>query len=235
MNAELIGLISVLIITIGNSVHAGVKSYFDNRYKKNNENELSKRDIILTASLRDLEKITIGVRDEVKGLVMETDFEKVLRNSIRAKASQIVSLNFSLPEPSKNIVIHTARQIEDFAFLFYYSPYRNNSAEMEKYLYSDIQEKRVSAHSFMDNCCNKVKTYKKKTYRLSTFLIELNIFKHIELLILRLVENGLSKEDTIDLFVKFTDKYSEELIKAMIIFDTLEDAINIPKSKTLLD
>ena len=222
MNTEVIGLILVMVTTIGGWGSTILKAHFD---KKTSLKELSKRDKILADSLRGLESTVIDLGMDLKNLTKETDFEKVLRNSIRAKASQIVSLNYSIPDSFKNIVIHTARQIEDFAFLFYYSPYRQSPIEMEKYLYTDIQEKRVSSHSFMNSCCNKVKRYKKKTYRLNTFLIELNIFKHIELLILRLVENGLSKDDTVLLFTKFTDKYSEELIKAMIIFDTLEDAI----------
>ena len=222
MSTELIGLMSVMVVTLGGWGSTMIKGHLD---KKTSLKELTKRDKILADSLRGLESTVVDLAMDMKNLVKETDFEKVLRNSIRAKASQIVSLNFNIPDNSKNIVIHTARQIEDFAFLFYYSPYRNNPAEMEKYLHSDIQEKRASSYSFIDNCCVEVKTYKKKTYRLSTFLIELNIFKHLELLILRLIENGLSKDDTIELFVKFTEKYSEEIIKAMMIFDTLEDAI----------
>ncbi len=241
ISAELASIIVVLIIAAGNSVHSFVKSYADNKYKKKNEKELSNRDIILTDSLRDLETIVIGVeqevkesRQEVKELRQETDFERVLRNSITSKGAQIVNLNYGLNDNAKNIVTFVTRQIESLAFLFYYSPYRNNHDEMEIYLRTDVNEKRAKACTFIDSVYKPIKVYGNKKYKLSTFLDDFDTLKGIddkylscntimELLLIDLSKNGYNKEKTIKEFTKFLTKYLKSLIKTINIFNDLKD------------
>ncbi len=240
MNAELYGLMGILVITVGNSAHSIVKNWSDNRYKVNNEKKLSNRDVILTDSLRDVETIVIGTKDEVKELRQEvkelrqeTDFERVLRNSISSSGSQIANLNYGLNSNAKNIVTFVTRQIEDFAFLFYYSPYRGEPDEMEDYLQTDVKEKKAKACIFIDSVYKPIKVFKNKKYKLSTFLEDIDTLKGVdkylscntimELLIMDLKENGLNKAKTIEKFTKFINEYLKSLIKTINHFDNLED------------
>ncbi len=241
MNAELYGLIGILVITVGNSVHSIVKNWSDNKYKVKSEKKLSNRDVILTDSLRDLETIVIDTkrevkesRQEVKELRQETDFERVLRNSITSKGAQIVNLNYNLNDNAKNIVTFITRQIESLAFLFYYSPYRNNHDEMGSYLRTDVNEKRAKACTFIDSVYKPIKVYGNKKYKLSTFLDDFDTLKGIddkylscntimELLLIDLAKNGYNKEKTIKEFTKFLTKYLKSLIKTINIFNDLED------------
>jgi hypothetical protein len=105
---------------------------------------------------------------------------------------------------------------------------------MENYLRVDIDGKKAEACTFIDNTYKGIKYYKTKQYRLSSFIDDLDTLKGIddkylscntlmELLIIELVKNGLSKEDTIKTFTKFLTKYLGSLIKTMIIYDKLDD------------
>lgn len=240
MSAELIGLISVIIITIGNSVHTGVKSYFDNKYKKNNEEKLSSRDVILTGSLRDLEKVVISTNNDVgnvttviKELKEENDFEHSLSSSIMAIGCQITSSNYALNYDAQNIATFITKQINELAFIFYYAPYRNSPDEMEGYLRKYIEKQKASTKIFIDSTYKGIKVFKGKKYKLSTFLNDMDTLKGIdkyiscnslmELLLLDLKKNGYSRDKTISEFTKFVSKYLESLIKTILKFDNLDD------------
>ena len=110
-----------------------------------------------------------------------------------------------------------------FAFLFYYSPYRNKPDEQEQYLHAYLDEKRMHVKTFVNNSSNKIKVYKNHKITLSDFLRQMNIYRHVDLLALDLKRNGLSKDDVIEKFTKFTKTLLDEIIKAFIIFKNQDD------------
>lgn len=204
------------------------------RKTKSQNNALATNVKILTNSMRGLETTVFEVKAGLKEMRQEADFERILKNSIISKGNQIVTSNFSISDDAKNIVTFSTRQIEDLAFLFYYSPYRNNPDEMENFLRNDVDEKKANTCAFIDNRYKVIKHYKGKKYKLSTFINDFDSLKGIddkylscnilmELLLLELKKNGLNKEDTIKVFTKFITKYLVSLIKTIIIFDSLEN------------
>lgn len=218
LNPELIGLFALTATTLGNFY----KSHQD---KKSGIRKLTERDKMLTEGLRGLENEVVKVGMAMKDLKDETDFERVLKNAVRSTANQITNHSYQ-DDNYKNILMYVAGQTEDFALLFYYSPYRNKPAEQEKYLQAYIDEKRMKIKTFVDSASCDIKVYNGHKYILSAFLKEMNIHRHTELLALDLKRNGLSKIDIVERFTDFTNTVLDETIKAFIIYKGL-DSYNI--------
>lgn len=223
MTTDLIGLISVMIVTLGGWGTTIIKNHYD---KKESLKELSNRDKILASSLRGMEVKLTDIDLKVDDIKNENEFERILTNAIKSKGSQVVNISYALSDACRNILMFMTGQINDFAFHFYYSPYRNNPVEQKKYLHSFLDERRAHVKTFINNSSTDIKVVKNKHVILSEFLAGLNIFRHVELLSLDLERNGLEKKDVIERFTEFTDKLLEETIKGFTIFDNLDDKPN---------
>lgn len=219
MNVELIGLISVGVATIGGWGTTIIKGHYD---KISSQKELSKRDSIITDSLRGVETEVIKMGMAIKELKDESEFDKTLRNAIKTNASLIASMNFTLDEKYTNILMYVAQHVKTLAFEFFYCPYRNNPKEMERYLSPLVSEKRAETRAFINHVCKDLRWYGKTKVNLSDFLSEVNVFKYVELLILELVRNGLDKPAVIRVFSEFMATFAEKLITSIQIYESLE-------------
>jgi hypothetical protein len=207
-----------LITVVGSIVGIAVKSHFEGR---KNRRELSARDKLLTNELRGLQNKVMKIGESIDNLKLDTDFRNGLKNSIRIEASRIVNLSYDLEPYFKNILMFWAVQIEDLSLKYYYSPYRNNHDELEKYLTVDIESRKSIVENYANNLVEYSKVYNGKKILFTSFLEKTDAYKKLDLFIMRLVQNGMSEDQVTEEFVKFIHRFFEHIIKAIVIWRTL--------------
>lgn len=230
-----IGLAVTLIVTIGGWGTLMIKGSIANRESKARAAAQLEREKLQAIKRIEDNKVILkslsNVEDQVAQVVIgqkelkdEADFEKVLENAIIISASQIVTLNHMLAPCYKQLLTFISNQTAELAQRFYYSPYRNDKKKMEQFLQNDISTKRAETRSFIHDNVYEIKIYKKEKYVLEDFLKEINVFKRVELLIMTLSRNGLKKPEVIKTFVEFIEDFSEDIIKAIMIWERLDES-----------
>lgn len=164
-------------------------------------------------------------------------FRKKIRNKIRFQANEMVSYETSLDDKYHHMLLNFAREIEDFALLFYYCDERGKNYAVRSYIEKDMAKIISNFESEMKHINTNPKLYitpngkESLTYYhkliegagIFSFTFDKNTLT--DKLVQRLVENGFKTTDEIiDLFVKYIYDTFFHIIKQSIYFEkTLKD------------
>lgn len=164
-------------------------------------------------------------RQDVYNIITETAMLKIIE-------SESIYSNDSLADALTSYF----SKLSDFALTFYYSSFRNNVKVTEKFLYrflrknldaefakliatikSNISEEKCQVIGNAKSPVNFIDLLSTKILKNPT------IFDLNELLLMRLVQNGIKEEDLKAVFVKYTDDFIETLKQSFINFNKLKD------------
>ena len=217
-------ILITLISVVGGLFGMYIKTRSDNRKNTTKISNLVKSQ--LQGMQNQVVKVGMSIED-VKGIVgdlkTDTDFRNILKNSVRSEAARIVDISIGLETEYKNILMYWSKQIEDLALKFYYSPYRNNAAEMRKYLDVDIESRMSMVKYYTDHILHEPKLFNSEKIFFSDFLSKCEAYNALTVLIIRLVANGIKRDEVATIFSEFVEKFFKDIIKATIIWKTLND------------
>ena len=91
------------------------------------------------------------------------------------------------------------------------------------FLKTDIDERTDQILSYIDDKCPELVIIGTKKYTLSKYIIEKKALNRIELLKMKLIDNGLDKQKVKTTFRTFTKKLSSDIIKLIISFNILSN------------
>lgn len=159
-------------------------------------------------------------------------FRKKIRNKIRFQANEMVTYETSLDPKYHSMLLNFAREIEDFALLFYYCDERGKNYAIRSYLEKDMSKIISNFETEMKHINDDPRLYispnkKEELVYYDKLILESGIYSrsfdkntYTDRLIQRLVENGFkSTEEVIDLFVKYTKDSFSQIIAKTIHFE----------------
>jgi len=191
-----------LVITVGTLLLHYMKTRSDVRFSRKRNDESI---VALTKKIDSVEKIVKEDRDDNK-------FRVRLESAISKKAFDVITSNTELELDPSAISILNMLQIKINKFAVYHStsPYRTKETSVENYIdieFGTIMEdiKQVYNGHFKEK-------YLDKSYY-DFILANTDITTFTKVMIQRLTENGLDKEQYINLFVKYIDNLLKEHTK----------------------
>jgi len=239
----------VLITNIFSIIMFFVKSEYDRRRTNDKTKErdavlvdkVERRDQILVEKVEGIAAIAgksalevTSVKEMLEVHIEENDFTIKFKNTLQNKSSLILAMYGNLAQGHKNILDYWADTIERFGMRFYYSDFRKAPRTTKE----EISRAKHNLEIFLNTCMDvrlnnlndlihdtfpKPKTTNKKKLYFSDFLAESQLHNKTQLLILALVENGLSQNEIILKFENYLAEFYQKYLDLMVIFSTLID------------
>lgn len=203
-----------LLATIGSLLTVGVTFYLGvANLRKQNKNIVDKIEGVSVA--------VVGVSWDVKDM----KFEREIINSLKGETSKIIGYSKSLEQIFKDSMSFICDHLTQIITNYYYSPARKSKSDIEQQLVCDINAFKRELFSYLSHILPNKKHYTystghKEQVNFSAFIKDSNIKDRLELLIVRLTENGYTA-DKQDIFIndmrnflnKFFDRYVELIMQ----------------------
>jgi len=202
--------------------------------REQDKKELSAQDKLVANRLKVIENNVFNIKDMIKEvktglgtLKDDNDFRNKLRNAIRIKSSTIINANFGTNDKFKNILLSWEKEIEDFALIWFYSELRGkkDKDKMYKFLKPYIDNRIHVLSHIINNSVKEVRVLPstdKKGILFSEFLDQYKVYNQIEVLIMVLSKNGMTKHDVLETFECFIDDFYRAILVAVTLWITLE-------------
>jgi len=198
--------------------------------KRDEANELKAKDReerrqkLVLDKLEDLEVNVTDMKIALTVHIEDTDFRTEFKDNIRNKSRQIIiNLGDFLAPEHKNILSNWSDTIEKFGLDFFYSSKRKERKKnIDTWLTQEMDINIRNFYNFVDFMYEEIRVYNKKKVLFSNFLDTIKLHNRTELLKMRLIQNGLSMEDIIDLFSAYIEDFYADFVKAIKIWYTLE-------------
>ncbi len=146
----------------------------------------------------------------IKEDVLRRDFRTKLETEISHVAFSIIQANTDLTPEIINILNQFQLKISNFAIKYIDSPYRNNKTIVDNYINIELE----TIINDIRHLSNDTFKNKKNDLIFYNYVVKYsNLNTHINVLIQRLKENGLTKDEYINLFKRFTKNAMLEIIK----------------------
>jgi hypothetical protein len=217
MNSELIlgfaGNVVILATVLS-------KIYFDGRARK--KETVSSTNLWKESFVR-LENKVVQIAMSLDEMKNNEQFSIQFKNTLANKSKLNLAFSY-VPEIYKDILVYWSEIIEKFGLRYYYSNYRSgDKKELEDFLQNDITMKINELNRYMNVIIKTPKAYKKAKIYFSDYINGSNIHSKTQLLIVRLVENGLTPKKLIETFDKYLEDFYSDFLEQISFWDKLED------------
>ena len=221
-------VIIALIINISGMLGMFGKSWID---KRNTDRAITNRDKLQNIAVKEIQDTLVRygmdvseVKIMLENHISDNDFMLKFKNTLQNKSSLILTMYGNLDKEHRNILGFWAESIEKFGLKFYYSTHRKgNKIELSKFLNTDMDIKIDSLSSLISRSLPKPKQLKGKPAYFNNFIHDTQIHNSTQLLVLKLVENGLTFESTISLFENYLAEYYRLYLDKMVQFELLPE------------
>jgi hypothetical protein len=217
-----------IIVQLAGFISFFGKSWLDKRVTKK---EVLRRDGILqekisgigdTAARTELKIVDIEKMLSVH--ISDNDFQILFKNVLQNKNNDTIKNLFDFNPDYINIMSYWTDSIERFGLKFYYSTHRKKGGEcLETFLKLDMDTRILALDKIIDSSQKGLKYFKKEKLFFSEFVRKMNFHADAYVLVQTLVRNGLTPENTVDLFEKYLTKFYNSFFTAVRIWDTLPD------------
>ena len=195
------------------------------------ERRLSAQTTLILEKIGDIEEKVTNMESILIPHILDSEFLIKFKDRLQTRANNIFQAERNLSDEHKKILNFWVEVIERFALRFCYSTKRkSNKKEVTEFLESQLRIKITEFESIIESSIPKPKLFKCKNIYFVDFLkssIKDN-FNNIrplhtitELLILRMVENGLSPDSMIELFDNYINDFFKEYFKKLDAWELL--------------
>lgn len=171
-----------------------------------------------------VENKLVDTGQKIDTLIADFDFKNAFQNSLRIKSTQY--LNLSRVQPShRNVLNYFEQLVEEFGLRFYYCSFRKSSdigkADLREYLYTDYEIKRAYLNKYVSETLEELRYINKQRTSFLELLQRSKAAAKSELLIERLIQNGLTPSDLIKLFEHYLQDYYNIYLDTISLWNTL--------------
>lgn len=163
--------------------------------------------------------------------IKDIKFEREILNVMRAETAHIISYSKSLDQPYKDSMMYFCRAIEDIVLNYYYSHARGDKNEIEKIVVCQFNALKREFYSYLYQNFTHKKSFtydtgRKDTISFSKYISDSNLKDKIELLIIKLIENGYTddKKDKFKSDIKsFLNSFFERYVDLIVRWQELSN------------
>jgi hypothetical protein len=171
-----------------------------------------------------VENKLVDTGQKIDILISDFDFKNAFQNSLRIKSTQY--LNLSRVQPAhRNVLNYFEQLVEEFGLRFYYCSFRKSNdigrADLREYLYTDYEIKRAYLNKYVGETIDELRYINKQRTSFLELLQKSKASAKSELLIERLIQNGLTTSDLIKLFEHFLQDYYNIYLDTISLWNTL--------------
>lgn len=170
------------------------------------------------------------LKEMIKDVIKNIEFEHEFSNIIAGRAAQIVNANVSIGQEYKDLLMEAANQFKEIGLLFHNSDLRGNKYKMSELIEAELHTRLWSIENTMNHISPEDKVYSfgtgnEEDVNFISLFKKSKAHKKIELLTLKLKKNGLDNESLIALFEEFINEFLKELAIFILEWEGLKKKI----------
>ena len=210
------GVIIAVVVQISGIIGMFGKSWLDKRIATR---EITNREQLHSKALKEVQDVMVRqgmdikeIKDIVLSHVSKDAFIIQFSNDMLKESNSIVNIAaaYNLPIAYQNIILEWAQTIEKFGLLFYKSEERKKGGmELNDFLQGEYKKLKKKFDNYTSYEVKEAKSYLNKKIQFVAFLDGFGIFKGMNFIINKLVKNGLTHEDIIDMFCVYLSEWNK--------------------------
>ncbi len=164
------------------------------------------------------------IQKSLNEIKKDNKFRIEFRNAIRIKTQETIQLLENvLTGRATNLLLYWSEKIESFGLDFSYSKKRQGrEQERAEYLTTILNIRIKDFYEQANDVFPAIKEYKEQEVSFSRFAELVIVHKHTFILNEKLIKNGLSRQDVIDVFSDYIKDFSEYLITIIQTWENLK-------------
>lgn len=213
-------ILIAIIANIFSIIGIFVKNYLDNRVTRSDSKLMINRMVGVENKLMD-------TGQKIDTLIADFDFKNAFNNALRIKSTQY--LNLSRVQPiHRNVLNYFEQLVEEFGLRFYYCSFRKSNdigkSDLREYLYTDYEIKRAYLNKYVSETIEEIRYLNGQKITMLDLLQKSKASAKSELLIERLIQNGLAPAELIKLFEHYLQDYYNIYLDTIALYNTLPNS-----------
>ncbi len=191
--------------------------------KQRSENKVQHKEI--NDKIKNIQKDINEINENLSKFINEDTFKEHLKNILIEKSYTIIISNPFLSKEIISVLKILQTKITQFAIDYSFSKFREKKYIIRDFIYIEAKTMREEMRNFVNDAFSKKKYIDEVKGEMYFFDYMYKFFKNKQIVnnaVIRLVENGMDKQEYINLFSKLIEDLFLEYIKAIKKWEQIE-------------